>query len=58
MVTDDDLALARVYPPLEKIQDVSFIIAVKVAEYAYDHKIATRVCIHEMNRRGCYLYFL
>ncbi|KAL6467773.1 hypothetical protein MHYP_G00234500 [Metynnis hypsauchen] len=41
LVTDKDLAEGRVYPPLTSIRDVSFKIAVKIVEYAYEHKLAT-----------------
>lgn len=39
-VTDVDLASGLVYPPIEKIRDVSRKIATQLAEYAYEHKIA------------------
>ncbi|KAG9278370.1 NADP-dependent malic enzyme [Astyanax mexicanus] len=41
MVMEKDLAEGRLYPPLTSIQHVSFKIAVKIVEYAYQHKIAT-----------------
>lgn len=40
-VTDEDLALGRVYPPLTKIRDVSAFIAAAVAEIAYSEDLAT-----------------
>jgi malate dehydrogenase (oxaloacetate-decarboxylating)(NADP+) len=40
-VTDGDLAEGRVYPPLTKIREVSLQIAVKVAQYVYQEKLAT-----------------
>jgi malic enzyme len=40
-VTDDDLSVGLVYPPIEKIRDVSRKIAVALAEYAYEKKLAT-----------------
>ncbi len=40
-VTDEDLALGRVYPPLTKIRDVSAFIAAAVAQIAYDEDLAT-----------------
>ena len=40
-VTDEDLALGRIYPPLTKIRDVSAFIAVAVAKVAYDEGLAT-----------------
>lgn len=40
-VTDDDLALGRIYPPLEKIREVSAHIAVAVAEVAYERGLAS-----------------
>ncbi|XP_043192941.1 NADP-dependent malic enzyme-like isoform X2 [Amphibalanus amphitrite] len=35
MVTDEDLAQGRLYPPLSSIQEVSIKIAVQLAEHAY-----------------------
>ena len=40
-VTEEDLALGRVYPPLTKIRDVSAFIAAAVAQIAYDEGLAT-----------------
>lgn len=40
-VTDSDLAIGRVYPPLANIQDVSFQIALRVAQIAYMQGLAT-----------------
>uniref|UniRef100_A0A4W4FKF0 Malic enzyme n=1 Tax=Electrophorus electricus TaxID=8005 RepID=A0A4W4FKF0_ELEEL len=40
LVTEHDLAEGRLYPPLCRIRDVSFRIAVKIVEYAYEHKMA------------------
>jgi len=40
-VTDEDLALGRIYPPLTKIRDVSAFIAVAVAKVAYNEGLAT-----------------
>ena len=39
-VTDEDLSSGLVYPPIEKIHEVSRKIAVALAEYAYEHKLA------------------
>ncbi|UJR30138.1 hypothetical protein I4U23_017679 [Adineta vaga] len=39
-VTDEDLASGLVYPPIEKIRLVSRKIAVALAEYSYEHKLA------------------
>ena len=39
-VTDQDLENGLVYPPIEKIRTVSRKIAVPVAEFAYEHKLA------------------
>ena len=35
MVTDDDLGVGRLYPPLANIREISVKIATKVAEEAY-----------------------
>ncbi|CAF1124144.1 unnamed protein product [Adineta steineri] len=40
-VTNDDLQVGLVYPPIEKIRDVSRKIAVVLAEYAYEKNIAS-----------------
>ncbi|CAF0791280.1 unnamed protein product [Adineta steineri] len=39
-VTEEDLASGLVYPPIEKIHAVSRKIAVALAEYSYEHKLA------------------
>jgi malic enzyme len=39
-VTEDDLSTGLVYPPIEKIRDVSRKIAVALAEYAYEKNLA------------------
>jgi len=39
-VTEHDLKQGLVYPPIEKIRQVSRVIAVKIAEYAYEHGLA------------------
>ncbi len=39
-VTEADLALGRIYPPLSRIRDVSANIAVAVAEIAYERGLA------------------
>ena len=41
MVTEDDLALGRVYPALDRIREVSAYIAVATAHVAYDRGLAT-----------------
>ena len=41
-VAPADLAQGRIYPPLEKIRDVSAAIAVAVAEVAYARDLATK----------------
>uniref|UniRef100_A0A8C5CBP4 Malic enzyme n=1 Tax=Gadus morhua TaxID=8049 RepID=A0A8C5CBP4_GADMO len=41
MVTEENLAEGRLYPPLSNIREVSFKIAVKVVNYAYKHNIAS-----------------
>jgi malate dehydrogenase (oxaloacetate-decarboxylating)(NADP+) len=39
-VTDEDLSSGLVYPPIEKIRDVSRRMAVILAEYAYEKNLA------------------
>jgi malate dehydrogenase (oxaloacetate-decarboxylating)(NADP+) len=39
-VTEEDLSSGLVYPPIEKIRDVSRKIAVALAEYAYEKNLA------------------
>ncbi|RUS90744.1 hypothetical protein EGW08_001455 [Elysia chlorotica] len=41
LVTDDHLAEGRVYPPLSDIQEVSFKIAVDLAQYCYSNGLAS-----------------
>ena len=41
LVTDKDLALGRVFPPLTKIRDVSAHIATAVADVAYKRGLAS-----------------
>jgi hypothetical protein len=45
-VTEEDLAVKRVYPTLDRIKEVSLRIAVKVANYLYDNNLAASVCMH------------
>ena len=40
-LTEVDLAEGRVYPPLEKIRDISATIAAAVAKYIVDNRLAT-----------------
>ncbi|XP_035378830.1 NADP-dependent malic enzyme, mitochondrial-like [Electrophorus electricus] len=40
MVTEEHLAEGRLYPPLGSIREVSFKIAMKIVDYAYEHGIA------------------
>lgn len=40
MVTDDDLAMGRVYPSLSRIREVSREIAIEVAKIAFDRGLA------------------
>ncbi len=42
LVTEDDLAIGRVYPALSRIREVSAHIAVAVAEEAYRAGVARR----------------
>jgi malate dehydrogenase (oxaloacetate-decarboxylating)(NADP+) len=41
LVTEDDLALGRVYPALSRIREASAHVAAAVAQVAYDHGLAT-----------------
>ncbi len=41
LVTEDDLAMGRVYPGLERIREVSAYIAAATAQVAYDRGLAT-----------------
>jgi len=41
-VTEEDIALGRVYPPLARIREVSALIACRVAEIAWDSGLAGR----------------
>ncbi|XP_022609309.1 NADP-dependent malic enzyme [Seriola dumerili] len=41
LVTEEDLAQGRLYPPLNSIRDVSLKLAIKIMEYAYEHNMAT-----------------
>jgi len=41
-VTDEDLALDRVYPAIGRIREVSVAIAVAVADVAYSHEITSQ----------------
>ena len=41
MVTEDDLAVGRLYPPLHNIREISVKIAKKVAEEAYQSGTAS-----------------
>lgn len=41
LVTPQNMAEGRVYPPLSAIREVSVKVAVKVAEYAYENKLAS-----------------
>lgn len=40
MVTEENLAEGRVYPPLSGIRDISAHLAAKIVEYAYRHEMA------------------
>jgi hypothetical protein len=43
-VTEEDLAVHRIYPALEKIYDISFRIAEAVAEFIFNAALTTVVC--------------
>jgi malate dehydrogenase (oxaloacetate-decarboxylating)(NADP+) len=47
-VTEEDLALGRIYPPLTKIRDVSAYIAAAVAKIAYDEGLASEPCPYNL----------
>jgi malic enzyme len=51
-VTDEDIAVGRVYPDLSRMQEVSLKIAVVIAEYAYEHGIAINVCMNASQYRS------
>ncbi|XP_029435897.1 NAD-dependent malic enzyme, mitochondrial isoform X2 [Rhinatrema bivittatum] len=40
LLTDEELAQGRLYPPLSNIREVSIYIAVKVMEFVYSHNMA------------------
>ena len=40
LVSEDDLAHGSLYPALSDIRNISEKVAVAVAQYAYDHKLA------------------
>ncbi len=43
MVQQNELDEGRVYPNLDRIQDVSFQIATEIAKYAYDNNLCDRM---------------
>jgi malate dehydrogenase (oxaloacetate-decarboxylating)(NADP+) len=47
-VTEEDLALGRVYPPLTKIRDVSAYIATAVAQIAINEGLASQPCPYNL----------
>jgi malate dehydrogenase (oxaloacetate-decarboxylating)(NADP+) len=47
-VSEEDLALGRIYPPLTKIRDVSAYIAAAVAKIAYDEGLASEPCPYNL----------
>jgi malate dehydrogenase (oxaloacetate-decarboxylating)(NADP+) len=47
-VTEKDLALGRVYPPLTKIRDVSAYIATAVAQIAINEGLASKPCPYNL----------
>ena len=51
LVTEEDLAVGRMYPPLSKIKQVSIKIASKVAEEAYKEGMASTYPQPEVNYR-------
>lgn len=64
VVADEDLQLGRVYPPLSNISEVSALIAVAVAEVAWEEGLASVVrpddplaAIHAMMYRPVYPHY-
>lgn len=53
MVTEEDLEVGRVYPPLSNIREVSTRIATNLVEYAYRKDIAGRLKQHLQNINLC-----
>ena len=41
MVSEEDLAEGRIYPPLRLVREVSTGIATSLVEYAYEHGLAS-----------------
>jgi len=41
MVSDEDLAEGRIYPPLRLVREVSTVLATSLVEYAYEHGFAS-----------------
>ena len=42
MVTEENLAEGRVYPPLSNIREISAQLAAKIVDYAYRHGMASQ----------------
>ncbi len=49
-VTDDDLSCGAVYPPLNRIRQVSLAIAIAVAEKAWEEGVAMEACPEDLER--------
>lgn len=45
MVSEQDLEMGSLYPPLGKIKDISIRVAARVAEFAYEKGKFPLVCI-------------
>uniref|UniRef100_A0A665VHG9 Malic enzyme n=1 Tax=Echeneis naucrates TaxID=173247 RepID=A0A665VHG9_ECHNA len=56
LVTEEDLAQGRLYPPLSSIRDVSVKLAIKIMEHAYEHNMAT--LRPEPSDKGAYMHSL
>jgi len=41
LVSDEDLAEGRIYPPLRLVREVSTALAASLVEYAYEHDFAS-----------------
>ena len=56
-MTEEDLAVGRLYPPLQNIREISVKIAARVAREAYNTGTAATYPEPEV-RTGCWFYLL